>query len=172
MQTQIRTPASDAADIGRLLQGGRLDEALARVDGSLVATPADAQLRFLRGVILTEARRGDEATAAFEQLSRDYPELPEPYNNLAVLHAAAGRYEQARAALEQAIRLNPGYATAHENLGDVQARLAAASYERAQQLDAGNRTAGTKLAAMRGIFAIMPAQAASAAAAGPTAASR
>ena len=158
------TPVSDATEVERLLQGGRLAEALARVDRALADKPADAQLRFLRGVILAEAKRGDEAAAVFEKLTQDYPELPEPYNNLAVLHAAAGRYAQARAALEQAIRLNPGYSTAHENLGDVLARLAGESYERARQLDAGNRTAGPKLAVLGRLFVLVPAAAAPAAA--------
>ena len=154
-QVQLLAPAapvSDATEVERLLQGGRLAEALARVDRALADKPADAQLRFLRGVILAEAKRGDEATAVFEKLTQDYPELPEPYNNLAVLHAAAGRYRQAQAALEQAIRLNPGYSTAHENLGDVEARLAAESYERARQLDAGNRTAEPKLGVLGRLF--------------------
>ena len=65
------------------------------------------------------------------QLTRDYPELAEPYNNLAVLHAASGHLEKAREALETALRLDPGYATARENLGDVYLRLAASAYEQA-----------------------------------------
>ena len=168
-QVQLLAPAappSDTADVERLLQGGRLDEALARVDRALADKPADAQLRFLRGVVLAEAKRGDEATAVFEKLTQDHPDLPEPYNNLAVLHAAAGRYRPARAALEQAIRLNPGYSTAHENLGDVEARLAAESYDRARQLDAGNRTAGRKLAVLGRLFMLPPAAVAPPAAAG------
>lgn len=172
-QSQLppQLPASDAADVERLLQGGRLAEALARVDRALADKSADAQLRFLRGVVLVEAGRGDEAAAVFERLTQDHPELPEPYNNLAVLHAAGGRYREARAALEQAIRLNPGYATAHENLGDVESRLAAESYRRARQLDAGNRTVAPKLAALDRLFLLAPAPAASSARA-PAAGSR
>ena len=39
----------------------------------------------------------------FEQLTEDFPELPEPYNNLAVLYAADGQLDRARAALELAL---------------------------------------------------------------------
>ena len=59
---------------------------------------------------------------------QDYPELAEPHNNLAAIYAAAGEYGKARAELEEAIRLNPRYAPAHENLGDVHALLAGQSY--------------------------------------------
>ncbi|MEJ7686260.1 MAG: tetratricopeptide repeat protein, partial [Variovorax sp.] len=113
----------------------------------------DPQMRFLRGVILTEQGKQADAVAVFTQLTQDFPELPEPYNNLAALYASQSQFDKARAALEMAIKLNPGYATAHENLGDVYARLAGQSYGRAQQLEAGNATAQPKLALIRQMFA-------------------
>ena len=81
----------------------------------------------------------------FERLIADYPELPEPYNNLAALKAAAGDYDGAKAALDQALRANPAMATAHENLGDVQVMLALRAYARALQLDPANATLPAKL---------------------------
>ena len=81
-----------------------------------------------------------QAIATFTKLTEDFPELPEPYNDLAVLHAAQGDYDKARAALEMAIRTNPGYATAHENLGDIYARLASQAYCKALQLEVANAT--------------------------------
>jgi len=91
-------------------------------------------LRFIKGMILSEQGKSAEAINIFQKLTEDYPELPEPYNNLAVLHASAGNYDKARVALERAIRTNPAYATAHENLGDVYAKLASQSYDKAMQL--------------------------------------
>jgi len=85
-------------------------------------------------MILSEQGKSAEAINVFQKLTEDYPELPEPYNNLAVLHASAGNYDKARVALERAIRTNPAYATAHENLGDVYAKLASQSYDKAMQL--------------------------------------
>jgi ketosteroid isomerase-like protein len=82
----------------------------------------------------------------FQKLSEDYPELPEPYNNLAVLYASQGQYEKARTALESSIRTHPSYATAHENLGDIYAKLASQAYDKALQLDSSNTGAKTKLA--------------------------
>jgi tetratricopeptide (TPR) repeat protein len=144
-----RSLADEYADVRRLVQSGRLDEALARADRYIAARPRDPQMRFLKGVIHSEAGRQAEAIAIFTGLTQDYPELPEPYNNLAVLYAGQGEHDKARAALETAIRTSPGYATAHENLGDIYAQLASQSYVRAQQLDPRNTTASPKIALIR-----------------------
>ncbi len=143
--------ADEATDISRLLRTGQTAEALQRVEAGLASKPKDAQLRFLKGLILTEQNKNGEAIAVFTKLTDDYPELPEPYNNLAVLYAAAGQYDKARAALEMAIRTNPTYGTAHENLGDVYAKLASQSYDKALQLDSNNATAKLKLTMVRNL---------------------
>ena len=110
-------------------------------------------MRFLRGVILTEQGKQAEAIAAFTQLTQDFPELPEPYNNLAALYAAQSQFDKARAALEMAIKLNPSYATAHENLGDVYARLAApVLWPRAAARGRQHRACAPKLALIRQLF--------------------
>jgi tetratricopeptide (TPR) repeat protein len=126
--------ADEVADINKMMRGGQLPAALAKVDVALSQRPKDAQLRFIKGMILSEQGKSAEAINIFQKLTEDYPELPEPYNNLAVLHASAGNYDKARVALERAIRTNPAYATAHENLGDVYAKLASQSYDKAMQL--------------------------------------
>jgi Flp pilus assembly protein TadD len=136
-------------DAREALRSGNPAAALAAVDKHLAGKPQDADARFLRGVALTELDRPDEAFDVFLRLTQDFPELPEPYNNLAVLYAARGEYERARANLEMAIRAKPDYTTAYENLGDVYARLSSQAYEKAAQLDARNRNAAAKLALAR-----------------------
>ena len=143
--------ADDAADVGKLLRAGQTNEALQKVDAALAQKPKDAQMRFLKGLILTEQGKSAEAITVFTKLTDDYPELPEPYNNLAVLYASSGQYDKARAALEMAIRTNPTYGTAHENLGDVYAKLASQAYDKALQLDSGNSTAKLKLTLVRNL---------------------
>jgi Flp pilus assembly protein TadD len=138
------------------LRTGDAVGALAAVDKHLAAKPQDADARFLRGVILTELARPDEAFQVFLVLTQDFPELPEPYNNLAVLYAKRGEYERARASLEMAIRAKPDYAPAYENLGDVYARLSSQAYEKAAQLDARNRNAAAKLALARELVGFTP----------------
>lgn len=127
--------ADELREADRLLRDGRAAEALARVERQITADPRDADARFLKGVILMEQNRTDEAMDAFVRLTQDHPERAEPYNNVAVLYAARGALDRARESLESAVRVNPKYATALENLGDVYARLAVDAYERAAALD-------------------------------------
>lgn len=150
--------ADDYQDAARLHKQGKHSAALEKVDAVLAATPKDARARFLKGLILTEQGKPQEAIKVFNALTDDYPELPEPYNNLAVLYAAQGQYEHARKALEMAIRTHPSYAIAHENLGDVYAKMASEAYDKALQLDRSNKTAQTKLSLIRELFVAPPAK--------------
>lgn len=145
--------ADEYDDVNALLRSGKLAEALSKADQYLAAKPRGPQMRFIKGVIQTEAGKSADAIATFTQITQDYPELPEPYNNLAVLYAGQSQFDKARAALEMAIRTNPSYATAHENLGDVYAKLASQAYSKALQLDGGNAGVQPKLALIRTLFA-------------------
>jgi len=144
--------ADEYADVNRLVRASQYPEALAKADQYLAGKPRDPQMRFLKGVIQTETGKSGDAIASFTKITEDYPELPEPYNNLAVLYASQSQFDKARAALEMAIRTNPSYATAHENLGDIYARLASQAYSKALQLDSGNTAVQPKLALIRTLF--------------------
>ena len=149
----IAAPSDDFNEATRLYQQGKLDVALSKVNGFLGAQPKDAQGRFLKGLILTEQKKSDEAVRVFTGLTEDFPELPEPYNNLAVLYASQGNYDKAKSALELAIHTHPSYATAHENLGDIYAQLARRAYDKALQLDKNNTAAQSKLSMVKNLFA-------------------
>ncbi len=144
--------ADDYGDVSKLMRSGKLAEAMARAESYLTTNPRDPQMRFLKGVIQRDSGKQTEAIVTFAKLSEDYPELPEPYNNLAVLYAGQSQFDKARAALEMAIRTNPSYATAHENLGDVYAKLASQAYNKALQLDSANAAVPPKLALIRELF--------------------
>ena len=144
--------ADDYADVSVLMRAGKYPEALAKAEQYLAGKPRDPQMRFLKGVAQTETGKTSDAIATFNQITQDYPELPEPYNNLAVLYAGQSQFDKARAALEMAIRTNPSYATAHENLGDVYAKLASQAYSKALQLDGANAGVQPKLALIRTLF--------------------
>jgi len=141
--------AGDIEDAQKLLKAGDKTQALERVNRALSANPKDPQARFLKGLIFTEQGKQSVAIEIFTKLTQDYPNLPEPYNNLAVIYASQGQYDKARAALEQSIRTHPSYATAYENLGDVYAKLASQAYGKALQLDASNTGAQNKLSLVR-----------------------
>jgi tetratricopeptide (TPR) repeat protein len=145
-------PADDLKEAQKLYNTGKLQPALEKVDAFLKAQPKDPQGRFLKGLVLTEQKKTAEAIQVFTGLTEDYPELPEPYNNLAVLYASQGNYDKAKSALELAIHTHPSYATAHENLGDIYAQLASRAYDRALQLDKTNASAQVKLSMVKDIF--------------------
>jgi len=145
-------PAPEVQEISNLMKQGQLAAALDQANAYIAKNPQDAQTRFMKGLILTEQNNKAEAIKTFSALTRDFPGLPEPYNNLAVLYAAQGKYDEAKNALQMAIRTNPSYATAQENLGDIYAKMATAAYGKALQLDTHNTSAQTKLLLIRELF--------------------
>jgi Flp pilus assembly protein TadD len=151
----IPAPASDRVELSalqqvqKLMAAGQWKPALARAEAHLAGNPRDAQMRFVRGVILSELGDTGAAREVFERLTEEYPELPEPYNNLAVIHASLGQLERARTLLEAALAIRPDYATAHENLGDVYLQMSVDAYQRAARLQPGNRALGSKLSLSR-----------------------
>lgn len=148
--------ADDYSDVALLAKNGKYSEALSKADQYLSQKPRDPQMRFIKGVVQRDSGKTAEALITFTRLTEDYPELPEPYNNLAVLYASEGQYDKARNALEMAIRTNPSYATAHENLGDVYAKLASQAYNKALQLDSNNTAVPPKLSLIRELFSTNP----------------
>jgi len=140
--------------IQALMEAGKLEEALTLTDAELKRNDADATLRFLRGLVLTRLNRFEQAIDAFSKLTEDHPELPEPYNNLAVVYAATGDYERAQEALQKAINTHPSYATAHENMGDIYAKLASQAYNQALELKEDNLSAKAKLALINDLFSV------------------
>jgi len=145
--------ADEIGDANLLFKQGQRSQALEKVNNYLANKPKDAQARFLKGLILTEQGKTADAIKIFSALTDDYPDLPEPYNNLAVLYASQGKYDKAKQLLEKAISTHPSYATAHENLGDIYAKMASQAYDRALQLDHSNTATQTKLAMIQNLFA-------------------
>jgi Flp pilus assembly protein TadD len=132
------------ASVNRLIRAKQFDEALKAIESNLSTNPRDPQMRLLQGVAHTENGQTELAKAVYVRLTQEFPELPEPHNNLATLYAQESKFVLARDALEMAVRLNPNYAVAHENLGDVYVRLAREAYARAASLDRAAVTIGPK----------------------------
>lgn len=152
----VAAQPADLQDINKLLKAGQTQLALDRVNVYLTTKPKDAVGRFIRGLAQAELGKTNDAIMTFQALTEDYPELPEPYNNLAVLYSSKGQFEKARLALELAIQTHPSYSTAHENLGDIYAKLASQAYDKALQLDKGNGMVATKLNLVRDLFSTNP----------------
>jgi|APCry1669188970_1035186.scaffolds.fasta_scaffold00009_15 Flp pilus assembly protein TadD len=155
--------ADELQEATQLFKQGQQAPALTKLNNYLANKPRDAQGRFLKGLILTQQGKTADAIKVFSGLTEDYPELPEPYNNLAVLYASQSQYDKAKSSLEMAIRTHPSYATAHENLGDIYAKMASQAYDRALQLDSNNPATQTKLAMIQDLFTDKPRSKATAA---------
>jgi tetratricopeptide (TPR) repeat protein len=145
--------AQSLRDARRLIAEKKYADAIAALDKLSAERPREPQARFLKGLALADSGKTNEAIAVFQSVLGDYPELPEPHNNLAVLYAQKGEYGLARDELEAAISAAPDYTIAYENLGDIYARLAALNYEKAVARDARNRTAPLKLKLVRDVLA-------------------
>lgn len=117
---------------------------------------ADAQARLAKGVLLAEQNKPDEAIAVFSKLTEDYKDLPEPYNNLAALYASQGQYEKARVALEKALRTNPSYQAAYQNLGDIYGKLASQAYDKALALETNATPPKANLLMLRSVSPVTP----------------
>jgi Flp pilus assembly protein TadD len=136
--TQDSSPKKRLPDVyetvSAMIQDSRLTDAEQKINAHLLLHPRDPQMRFLRGVLEQSRGQWEQATETMLQLTREFPELPEPYNNLAVAWSARNQPEKAREALEAALRISPNYATAHENLAQVYLTLARQSSQRAQKI--------------------------------------
>ena len=132
------TAAQLAGHVSALIDAGRAQEALDIIAqrestrDQAVTPGADVQLRYLQGRALTALGRHDQAMAVWRQMTTDYPELPEPWNALAIEYARQGQLELARDALNMALVSDPGFAPALENLGHVQVRLGQENLKRAR----------------------------------------
>lgn len=145
------SPAGD--EVRRLQRTGRLPEALARAEAAVQAAPADADARFLQGVLLLDLKRDADALAVFRRMTEDFPELPDPFNNIALLEARAGRLDAARIALETALRNDPAHHLARANLGEIHLRLAIQAWEQAASQSPADPALERRLRAARELAA-------------------
>lgn len=140
------------SDVASLIRSGNTAQALQQAQQHLATNPRDPQMRFLQGS--AQAKAGDSAAAVqtWTQLTEEYPELPEPYNNLAVIYASQGQLEQARSALQSAVRNNPEYPVAYENLGDIYLRLAHEAYTQSIKLQGAQSSLQRKMQGLQSLL--------------------
>jgi len=129
------TPSQITTHIERLLTAGKNQEALELIEKRQAETEGqrgtDVQLMFQHARALAALGRSAEAIAVYTDMTTRFPELPEPWNNLAALYAKQGDLDRAQQALEMALRANPDYPEARANLGDIQLMMALRTYRNA-----------------------------------------
>jgi len=154
-QPSVPQMQSDPHDnVRKLLRQAKYPQALTLVEKSLKTNPQDPQMRFWQAFMLDQMGQTAAALTIYQNLSQDYPELAEPHNNLGVLYAAQGDYPRAKVAVEAALRANPNYAAAHENLGDLMVQLARQSYEQALRLEPTQHAPAHKIKALQPALAL------------------
>ena len=117
------------SQVEKLIKARKFEDAVTQINIDLKKTPRNVQLRFVKARLQIEMRQFDQAKKTLIEITQQFPELPEPYNNLAALAANQGKWIEARDYLELALKLRPTYAIASANLGEIYIRLGAQAYE-------------------------------------------
>lgn len=158
-QLTLRAKQSEPhEEVQKAMRQGKFDLALQIIDRYMEHNPRDPQMRFSKAFILDRAQKRDEAFALYQDLTHEYPELPEPHNNVGVILASRGDYENAQAAFEAALRANPSYAVAEENLADMLLHRAQFYYQSAlKHSNQQQRSAAKKLELLRPALALSEA---------------
>ena len=106
---------------------GRYPEARHVLDPLLENEPGNAQLRLLHGVLRVQEGHRGEAIAVFSGLAREFPDMFEAHNNLAVLYVEEGRLEEARGVLTAILERRPE-AVGYRDLGEIYEKLSRRAY--------------------------------------------
>lgn len=94
---------------------------------------SDVHAQFANARHLWQTGKLKQAAALYESLIERSPNLPDPYNNLAVIYAAQGDYKKAQQILEKGLNTHAGYAAIYENLTAIYVEMARDSYGKALQ---------------------------------------
>ncbi|MBU3554581.1 tetratricopeptide repeat protein [Polynucleobacter sp. UB-Piko-W3] len=135
------------SDVEKLVKARKFEDAIDLINSQLKKTPRNVQLRFVKARVQMEMRQFTQAKKTLIEITQQFPELPEPYNNLAAIAANQENWIEARDYLELALKLRPSYAIASANLGEIYIRLGAQAYENAAknaQLNQGQYTRRSK----------------------------
>lgn len=130
--------------------------ALEKIKKRLRKTPDEPRLLFYKGVTEAKLNQIDNAIKTYNDLINKYPNLPEPYNNLAVIYAERQELDLAKDTLEKAIKTNSSYSVAHINLGDIYTQMATNAYNMAFEIDKDNKIARNKLKLITELFNYKP----------------
>ena len=156
LSSLISFAQSNLDEIKLLVKNGKYVRAETITNNSIKNNLNNPELLFYKGIIETNIGKNNQAIDTFRNLTERFPELPEPFNNLAVLYAEKGQYTLAKEILEQAIKTNPSYLTAHINLGDIFTKMASEAYNNALEIDKSNNIAITKLSMITQLFNYQP----------------
>lgn len=111
------------AVVQALMDDGRLEQALARLEAARARHPHHAPLLNKMGICLARMGSLEEAARLFRQAAELDPAYPAPWSNLGNVHLQQGRLEEAEAAYRRALAIDSTYAPAHNNLAAALRRM-------------------------------------------------
>ena len=114
-----------------LATNGNPELALRQLDARLASAPEDRKAAYLKGLILMQLRKSAEAERWFRMMQSNFPDMPQPYNALAVIYDGRGDLPAARQILQELLERHPDQHGARVNLGNIYLKLARQEFEKA-----------------------------------------
>jgi tetratricopeptide (TPR) repeat protein len=123
--------ATPIEEIQRLIDQNSFSLAATTGDQILIEQPTNAKIQFLTAYAYQMDQQMNRAKELYEHLIQEYPELPEPRNNLAMIYLDKGNSDKASQLLIDALNTHSSYSMAYNNLGRIYRSIASATYRQA-----------------------------------------
>ena len=148
-EEEASPPWSGYAQAQSMAENGNPRGALKQLETRLSTHPEDSRAAYLKGLVLMQLGRGDEAERWYKMMQANFPDLPQPGNALAVIYAGRGDLPAAEAALRALLEKHPDHTSARVNLARLYVQMAQAEYEKALKDTPDNAMIARKLEALK-----------------------
>ena len=142
-------PWAGYAQAQSMAENGNPRGALRQLESRLATNPQDSRAAYLKGLVLMQLGRGEEAERWYKMMQANFPDLPQPGNALAVIYAGRGDLPAAELALRDVLLKHPEHNSARVNLARLYVQMAQAEYEKALKAIPDNAMIARKLEALK-----------------------
>ena len=142
-------PWAGYAQAQSMAENGNPRGALRQLESRLATNPQDSRAAYLKGLVLMQLGRGEEAERWYKMMQANFPDLPQPGNALAVIYAGRGDLPAAELALRDVLLKHPEHNSARVNLARLYVQMAQAEYEKALKATPDNAMIARKLEALK-----------------------
>ena len=148
-EEEANPPWSGYAQAQSMAENGNPRGALKQLEARLSTRPDDSRAAYLKGLVLMQLGRSEEAERWYKMMQANFPDLPQPGNALAVIYAGRGDLPAAEAALRALLEKHPDHTSARVNLARLYVQMAQAEYEKALKDTPDNAMIARKLEALK-----------------------
>ncbi|MFC0034320.1 tetratricopeptide repeat protein [Cardiobacterium valvarum] len=142
-------PWAGYAQAQSMAENGNPRGALRQLESRLATNPQDSRAAYLKGLVLMQLGRGEEAERWYKMMQANFPDLPQSGNALAVIYAGRGDLPAAELALRDVLLKHPEHNSARVNLARLYVQMAQAEYEKALKATPDNAMIARKLEALK-----------------------